>query len=93
MADFANSSEPDEDFQVLPWNVTAVKAFLALQSQWRWASLSTMGEARILRTGLAYEAIETTCRLRRIELGPDDFERIQVMEAAALTAWSEEARG
>lgn len=86
-------AEPETPFQVLPANVAAVKAFLALQTQWRWISLSTMGAARILRTGLVYEAIETTCRLRRIALAGDDFERIQVMEAAALAAWSEEAKG
>lgn len=92
MADFAAKAEPDQAFAVMAENGVAVRAFLALQTQWRWLSMSTMSQAKIIRTGLAYEAIEPTLRMRRIELGDDDFVRIQVLEGAALQAWAEEMK-
>lgn len=92
MADFAAMAEPQGRFAIMAENAQAVRAFLALQTQWRTASLSVMSQARIIRTGLVYEAIEPTLRLRRIELADDDFVRIQVMEATAIKAWSEELR-
>jgi hypothetical protein len=72
-----------------PDNVTAVKLFQALRTQWRLVPLSTMDRAEIRQVGLDYAAIEVTARLARLELEENDFARIQIMEAAALTAFSE----
>lgn len=93
MADFGRRAAPEEDFQILPANTTAVRLFQALQTQWRTTAISTLSRAIVVRTGLDYGAIEPLARLRRIELEDDDFTRLQIMEVAALNAFSEEARG
>lgn len=73
-----------------PDNVVAVRWLLATQTQWRWVSLSTMQRAELRRTGLDYPAVEVTARQRGLETTPDDFARLQVLEAHCLTAWAEE---
>lgn len=85
----ARGSDPDEGFAVHPDNETAVRLFLALATQWRSQSLSTMTRAALIRTGLDYAAIEPTARMTRLELSADDFGRLRIMEAEALTAWRE----
>lgn len=83
---------PDEPFEVMAENVTAVRLFVALRTQWRTVALSTMAKALIVQTGLDYAAVETTARLKRLELVDGDFDRLQVMEAEALAAFAEERR-
>lgn len=71
-------------------NETAVRLFLASQTQWRVASLSTMAKAMLVQTGLDYGAVERTAAMEGLQLQiPDDFRRLRVMEAEALKAWSE----
>lgn len=81
---------PDEAFVVFPDNVLAVRLFMALATQWRIISLSTMSSAQLIQTGLDYQVVETTARLSGLgEIAADDFGRLQIMEAEALAAWRE----
>lgn len=78
-------------FRVHPHNIRAVRLLLAMASQWDAAPLSTMSKAQIIRTGLKYGVLETTARLKGLgELTPDDFARLQILEAECLAAWSEQ---
>lgn len=85
----ARGSEPETGFAVHADNETAVRLFLVLATQWRHQALSTMTRAVTIRTGLDYAAIEPTARLAGLTVGADDFTRLRVMEAEALTAWRE----
>ena len=79
----------DPVFRVHPDNVVAVRVLNAMMTQWNVVALSTFGSARIIRTGLKYEAIETTARMAGLEMTPADFARLRTMETAAIEAWSE----
>jgi hypothetical protein len=79
-------------FRVHPANVTAVRLFQGMQTQWNMIVASSLGGALLLQTGLKYEALDRVARGLGIEEGPDDFRRLQLMEAEALLAWSEARR-
>lgn len=85
----AIGSVPDAGFAVHPDNEISVRLFLALSTQWRCQSLSTLGRAVIIRTGLDYAAIEATQRLTGLVLDDNDFARLRLLESEALKAWSE----
>ncbi len=89
-AAFTRSVQPDA-FPIMPVNETAVRLFLALSTQWKTTALSTMSSARLVRIGLDYGVVEPTARLAGLDLGEGDFRRLQILEASALKAWSEEA--
>lgn len=78
-----------EDFRVFPENVTAVRCFQAMATQWKMLSVNTMDRAEIRQVGLDYGVLESTARLAGLSMSPDDFDRVRVMEAEALTAWAE----
>ena len=79
------------DFVVHPENVAAVRLALVCSTQWRTASLSTMGRAAIVRTGLDYGVVPLTAQLAGLaEVTADTFHRLRVMEAEAMTAWHED---
>ena len=44
----------------------------------------------IVSVGLDYTAIEPVARMAGLEMVAGDFERLRIMEAEALKAWSEE---
>lgn len=71
-------------------NVTAIRLFLAMSTQWNVLSISTLSHAQVRRIGLRYEVLETVARGRGFQLGDRDFERIQLLETTALNAWAEE---
>jgi hypothetical protein len=78
-----------EALLVHPANANAVKLLLAMASQWRVITLSTMSKAQVIRTGLEYGALEHTARLKGVEIAEGDFDRLQILEAECLKAWSE----
>lgn len=84
----AAQAEP-KSLMVHPDNVTAVKLFDALRTQWNLVALSTMERSEIRRTGLRYEVLKPVARLLGLKLAADDFTRLQLMEAEALVAWAE----
>lgn len=88
-ADLMAQRRAPEAFLVHPDNVSAVRLFVAMQTQWSWVALSTMASAQMRRTGLKYESLETTARLMGVgEISPDDFARVRILEIEALEAWA-----
>jgi len=76
-------------FLVHPANLTAVRLFQAMATQWNMVAISTLDRAEIRRVGLRYEVLDRVAKGLRLEEGEDDFQRVQVMEAEALVAWAE----
>lgn len=89
--DLAAGEDPEEVFDVYGENVVACRLFLAVQTQWRVIGLSTMAAARPLRMGLDYVAVEVAARFCGLAVEPDDFDRLRIMEAEAITAFGEQA--
>ncbi|MCX7586538.1 DUF1799 domain-containing protein [Phenylobacterium sp. 58.2.17] len=76
----------DEDFLVHPANIPAVKVFLGMQTQWRW--LGTM--TRAVRVGLDYSVLPVVAQAEGYApFEGHDFTRLRVLEAEALSAWTE----
>jgi len=65
-----------EDFEVWDENWEAMMMFLRMQTQWN-VSMNGL-------VGLNYQALETLIRLYKIEEPLELFERVQVIERAAL---------
>jgi hypothetical protein len=65
------------EFGVLAENLDAVNAFFACATQWQ----HDRNDAAI---GLRYEALELVLRHSRVADADDAFERVRVMERAAL---------
>ena len=65
---------------VLLENVTAVKAFLTAQTQWRQNPISGA------LIGLDYTAAQVAWQFSELTLSPDDFERVRFLERAAVQA-------
>lgn len=63
----------------------SVGLFFALATQWRYASAGMAGGFRM---GLEYQAIEATARMLRVEVTPDIFDDLRLMESEALSVWS-----
>lgn len=80
----------DGTFAVHWSNVTAVKWFSAMRTQWRVTGLSTLSSARLLRTGLDYGAARDTAHLCGLEPEAEDFDKLRVLEAEALIIHTEQ---
>lgn len=68
------------EFEVLPENWPTLRAWLAVQTQWRFGGMGTP-------VGLDYTAVDVA--MRRLGMADDDgeiFAGLQVMEIAALGA-------
>jgi alpha-amylase/alpha-mannosidase (GH57 family) len=75
------AEEAEETLAVWPENWDALMLFFRLKTQW----LVGFGGA----TGLNYESVEWVMALLKIEDKAGTFERLQVLEFAALDAWAE----
>lgn len=74
-------------------NARAVRLFLAMATQWRMTSLSTLSAARLVQTGLDYGVLEGVARMTgHGQVEPEDFARLQIMEGEALAAFADERR-
>ena len=80
----------DPTFDIFPQNVPAARLFLALATQWRTQSLSGLAGAACFRIGLDYSVIEFVARTVEVEVDQDCFVRLQILEAEALKAWTQE---
>jgi hypothetical protein len=80
----------DVVLEIFPENAGAVRLFLKLATQWRTEALSTLGSATIIRTGLDYGVVEPTARMSGLAMDEGLLGQLQVLEAAALSAWSKE---
>ncbi len=80
----------DELLQIWDIHEQAWRAFLALATQWRVASLATLERARLVRLGLDYAAIPPVLALLGIRKDRQRiFAQLTVLEHAALVAFAE----
>ena len=70
----------EEGFKVWPENWPALQAFLAVQTQWA----SGMGGA----TGLDYMRVRAGLEMAGIEVTPELFQSLRLMESAALEVFA-----
>lgn len=75
--------EEDHDGGVWPENEAAVRAYLAVSSQWRTTSL---GEAGVHWLGLDYTAVRAGFRLAAVKMAPDLWDQVRLVEAGARDA-------
>jgi len=73
----AGGAARKDEIEVFAWCATSLRWFLAMASQWR-----RDGDGRAV--GLDYGPAEATARMAGLEIGPDDFARLQVLEQATL---------
>lgn len=73
-----------ELFEVYRENWPVLQLFLAMATQWRWT-----GGMEPRRCGLEYAALPVVCELVGIgkKKRPGVFDRLRVMESAALNVW------
>lgn len=69
--------------EVWPDNWPALRLFLQVQTQWRWAPSGRP-------VGLAYQGVESAMRLRRLPNRTELFEQLVEMEHAAIEAWTDD---
>lgn len=81
-----------DTFRVLGPNVTAVRLFQAMRTQWNVTALPAMDRAHLVHIGLRYEVLDLVAADLGIGKRPGDLARIQIMENEALLAWAEARR-
>lgn len=74
-----------EDFEVWDENWEAMMMFLRMQTQWN-VSMNGL-------VGLNYQALETLIRLYHVKEPVELFERVQVIERAALVKMNSKRAG
>lgn len=78
--------DDDDGTGIWPEHEKAVTAFVRVSTQWVWVS---PGDGTSRRVGLHYGNVEVALRNAGIEMTPDLFSDLQVLEAGALQAASE----
>lgn len=68
------------DFEVMPENLDAVHVFIACGTQWRYRAAGNGSQV----VGLDYLSVEAMLRLYRTSHRRDVFDKIRIMELAAL---------
>lgn len=81
----ADLGEPDHQ-GVWAQHVAAVDAFLVVCTQWREVT-QPQGPARV--GGLDYQAARAGLEMAGIEITPDDFNRLRIIESGAVAALNE----
>lgn len=76
--------DEDEDFLVWPENWLAVRAFLAVSSQW---NVGMNGP-----TGLDYSRVRAGLEMAGIEVTPELFGKLRMLESAALALMGGKAK-
>jgi len=74
-----------DDDGVWPDHVAALRAFLAVQSQWR----VTLGPRGCVHHGLDYAGAEAGLRLAGIDPDPDLWTQVRIIESGAEAALNE----
>lgn len=81
IADRERESGEDETlFEVWQENEPALRAFLALETQWRTGSTGIV-------LGLRYEGVRAALNMMNVKDQSEIFGNLQVMEQAALEVW------
>lgn len=81
--DYEARAKTDNDFIVHFDNWQAVRLFQACLTQWRRGGMNGA------RVGLDYVAVEVAARAKAIDLAPEIFEGLQIMEAESLRIFNE----
>lgn len=81
-AAYSQAQEQDE-FEVWPENWDTVQLFLLVQTQWRTGSMGGV-------IGLDYTAIDSAVRFAEMDVTPEMFKGLRVMESSAVNALNEE---
>lgn len=90
MADQVEANRPSDAFTVhgkSAWKTLLL--FLAVSTQWRVTTVSSLAGGRLVYLGLDYPAVEATARMAGIPISPDRFEELREMEAAAARILNE----
>lgn len=74
---------------VWPENWPVIVAFVAVSTQWRTVWLGGLEGGTLMRTGLDYAGVRAALGMLGLKATPELFGGLQVMERAALEAWSE----
>lgn len=77
---------PDDQDGVWPDNIEAVRAYLAICTQWCW---KPMGMAGARAVGLDHGSAQAGFALAGIEITPELWERVRMIERGALDAMAE----
>lgn len=77
---------PEKHYELHHDNIDAWLLFWRVQTQWLRAGMSAVV------TGLDYGGVESAARMAGIEITPDDFEGLQIIEAEAMKIFAERAR-
>ncbi|MEW5687423.1 MAG: DUF1799 domain-containing protein [Pseudomonadota bacterium] len=91
MAQVGGGAAPEVLF-VQGCNVTAVRLFEGLRTQWNTQIVAGLAGGGMIHTGLRYEVIDHVRRGLGIPDRDGDFIRLQIMEAEALIAFGEGRR-
>lgn len=78
------AAEDQEDVEIWPDMVPAVRIFFRLGTQWRWTGA---GMAGAFRTGLDYAVLPAVAGAVGIEMTPDVLADLAVLESGALKQW------
>lgn len=91
IGDIAPSVAQPTEFEVEQENLTAVRVFVAMQTNWRIVA----GMGGLVYQGLDYPSLESVANLLCIKRKkrPELFADIQIMEAAALPILNEKSKG
>lgn len=76
-------NEAGEAIEVWPENWDIVVAFLAIATQWRVVSLTTLASVRLYYIGLDYAAARMGLAAERIRVTPGLWAGIRIMECTA----------
>ncbi len=83
--DAALEDLPPETFEAFPETVTALEVFHIVSTQWRMRSIPVgMGASMSKPFGLDYSACEAIVRLRGINVAPETWGHLQIIEQAIV---------
>lgn len=76
-------ADPQEFDGLWPDHAPAWRAFAAVSGQWRTQALSSLGGAALIWLGLDYAAARAGLDLAGIEITPELWAEVRIIEAAA----------
>lgn len=77
------AGEPEEFEGLWPDHEPAWRAFAAVSGQWRTQALSSLGGAAMIWLGLDYTAARAGLEMAGIDITPDLWAEVRIIEAAA----------
>jgi len=81
---YMHQASSDEVFDVWPDNWVAVGLFLDMGARWHTSKQQDGEIISVMPTGLVYSELDALMRIRGIKDSNEEFNRLRIMEAAAL---------